>query len=120
MEKTDEKLASLIERLQEAGFAQAPEIIDGAIRAIYWDGAAQLGFFGLLSTIFLGSVFTFLHGLFDTDHHLGENKVVAGSIGGIISLIGVLITGLADNPWLRVFDPEAYLYQQIVNGLLGV
>ncbi len=119
MEKTDEKLASLIERLQEAGFAQAPEIIDGAIRAIYWDGLVQIGYAGFFAILFLGAVGILLWGLLDDNDSRGTNKVVSSIVMGGVFLFVILLVGTKDNPWLRMFDPEAALYQQIVEGLLG-
>ena len=115
MEKTDEKLASLIEKLQDAGFAQAPEVIDGAIRAIHWDGVLQLGFAGLFAGLFLASIVLLFYGLTKENDEMG----IAGGIGTVLFLFLMGIVGSAGNPWLQVFDPEATLYQQIISGLLG-
>ena len=113
MEKTDEKLASLIEKLQDAGFTQVPEIIEGAMRGIQWDGTLQLGFFGLFAGLFLILGIVFLSGLAKED----EDMVIVGSFGTAISLILLILTGTADNPWLKVFDPQAAIYQRMVEGL---
>ena len=113
MEKTDEKLASLIEKLQEAGFAQAPEVIDGAIRAIHWDGLVQLGVAGGVFGLLLVSIIVLLYGL-----NVGKDETAgAGAAGAVLCLVISLIANLQNNPWLRTFDPEAALYQQIIKGL---
>ena len=114
MEKTDEKLANLIEKLQDAGFTQAPEIIDGAIRAIHFDGVLAVTGALLFGALFLVSLITLLYGATkDNDVLMG-----VGAIGSIFCLILTIIIGSARNPWLKMFDPEAALYQQIVKGLL--
>ncbi len=113
MEKTDEKLASLIEKLQDAGFTQVPEIMEGAIRGIQWDGTLQLGFFGLFAGLFLISGIVLLSGLVKEN----EDMAIPGFVGTAIFLILLVLAGAADNPWLKVFDPQAAIYQRMVEGL---
>lgn len=114
MEKTDEAVAGLIEKLQDAGFTQAPEVIEGTIRAIAWDGTLQLwagfGFMSLFG-IFLAMFIYFL----TKD---SEDGVFVSFWCWLFSLIiGGLILVLG-NPWLKVFDPQAAFYQQVMNGIL--
>ncbi len=113
MEKTDEKLASLIEKLQDAGFAQAPEVIDGAIRAIHWDGVIALGFVTLFFGLLLASLILLIYGA------RKENGDITGvgAVGAMVSLILALLFGTAQNPWLKTFDPQAALYQQMIEGI---
>lgn len=113
MEKTDEKLASLIEKLQEAGFAQAPEVIDGAIRAIHFDGVLAITGALIFGALFLVSVLTVLYGASKED----SNLVGTGIIGSAIFLLLAVLTGSIRNPWLKMLDPEAALYQQIIKGI---
>ena len=113
MEKTDEKLASLIEKLQDAGFAQAPEVIDGAIRAIHWDGTIQLGFVTLFFGLLLTSLILLIYGV----HKEDGNMVGVGGFGAAVNLFFALLLGTAHNPWLKTFDPQAALYQQIIEGI---
>ncbi len=112
MEKTDEKLASLIEKLQDAGFTQAPEVFDGAVRAIYWDGVVQLGAAAVAAGLFLLSLALVLLGC------LKDSEATA-AVGALMFLLMAAITSAAENPWLKVFDPEAAFYQQVLKGLLG-
>lgn len=113
MEKTDEKLASLIGKLQNVGFAQVPEIIEGAMRGIQWDGTLQLGFFGLFAGLFLVSGIMFLNGFVKKN----EDMTITGGVGTFIFLLLLTLTGITKNPWLKVFDPQAALYQRMVENL---
>ena len=115
MEKTDEKLASLIEKLQEAGFAQAPEVIDGAIRAIQFDGLLALVGAGVFAALFLISIITLLYGATNNNGDL----MGVGRFGSVVTLILTMMIGSIGNPWLKTFDPEAALYQHIVMSLIG-
>lgn len=114
MEKTDEKLATLIEKLQDAGFSQAPEIINGAIRAIHFDGVLAVTGALLFGALFLVSLITLLYGATKDN----SNLIGVGGIGSFFSLILTIIIGSTRNPWLKMIDPEAALYQQIIKGLL--
>ena len=116
MEKTDEKLAGLIEKLQDAGFAQAPEVIDGAIRAIYWDGTVTIVWAALwtLGTLFLLAVLC------------KWGKKIIGDSGDAFAALVVVNVGLLfittlvsliGNPWLKVIDPQAAFYQQIMESI---
>jgi hypothetical protein len=107
MEKTDIAVASLIEKLQDAGFEQAPEIIDGTLRAIYADGIMSLMFIGLFTGILLISLVL-----------LTQSKTQ--KIGVIGTLVGLpnLIIWSASNPYLKVFDPAASFYQDVMNKVL--
>ena len=116
MDKTDEQLATLIERLQEAGFAQAPEVINGAIRAIQGDGYMQLGVFGLLVLLLMVCVLIFVGSLSGEKDH--ESLAVTSLVGGFFTLVFLLVFGTIDNPWIKVFDPEASFYQQLIEGIL--
>ena len=113
MEKTDEKLASLIEKLQDAGFAQAPEVIDGAIRAIHWDGVIALGFVTLFFGMLLASLILLIYGA----HKEDGNMVGVGGTGAAFSLFLALLLSTAQNPWLKTFDPQAALYQRMIEGI---
>ena len=114
MEKTDEKLAILIEKLQDAGFAATPEVLDGAMRAIYWDGIVQLaGFCILIILLFMFVGLTIHSAMLRKD-----DFAFFGFLGSIGCTILLLIIGTSDNPWLKVFDPQAHLYQQIIQGIL--
>ena len=113
MEKTDAQLASLIEKLQEAGFGSAPEVIEGAIRAIQWDGTVQLwtvaAFGAVLVLSFIGIIISFVK-----DWEGFGGATIAAFIGSFI--LG-LIAATTGNPWLKVFDPKAALYQRIIEGI---
>ena len=113
MEKTDEKLASLIEKLQDAGFAQAPELIDGAMRAIHWDGVIQLGFVTLFLGLLLSSIILLIYGA----HKENADMMGVGGVGATVNLVLSLLLGTAKNPWLKTFDPQAALYQQMIEGI---
>ena len=112
MEKLDQSLATLVEKLQGAGFEQAPEVIDGAIRAIYYDGMLQLSFALFFTIILLGLLVLLFIGVFNND-----GGVYIGILGSLGCLILIIIWS-ANNPWLKVFDPQAAFYQQIMKGIL--
>lgn len=114
MEKTDEKLASLIEKLQEAGFDYAPEVIDGAIRAMYYDGLVQLIAAATFATIFVISVVLVIFSLVKDNSDVG----VLGIIGAVVCFILASTTLFIGNPWLLVFDSEAAFYQQLMSGII--
>ncbi len=114
MEKTDEQLASLIEKLQEAGFAQAPEVIEGAIRAIYMDGVMQVVItivFIVLLAIAVGLII--IGAMLDND-----DTVTFGVVCSPFLLILAVAFGTISNPWARVFDPEAVFYYEIFSKVL--
>lgn len=113
MDKTDEQLASLIEKLQDAGFTQAPEVIDGTLRAIYADGIVSLVFLGLFAAMFLAALILSVYGAVNNIKKLPE----LGAIAALISFLFTIIFS-TDNPWLKVFDPQASFYQQLVEKLL--
>ena len=113
MEKTDEKLASLIEKLQEAGFAQAPEVIDGAIRAIYWDGLVQVTACVVIVIIFCLAVLTVIYGIRKDE----DWASIVGGIGSLTMFFLAMIIAFTNNPWIKFFDPQAALYQRIIEGV---
>lgn len=114
MEKTDKQLASLIEKLQEVGFEQAPEVIEGAIRMIYLDGMLQLTIAGILLGITLLLITLFVWGI-QEDKDAAANF---GGFGGFFFLVVLIITSSAGNPWAKVFDPEAVLYYDLMKNIL--
>ncbi len=114
MEKTDEQLASLIEKLQEAGFKQAPEIIEGATRAIYLDGVVQVVFASTFILLFVIALIILMVGV----NRKNEDLVIFGMFTSVpLFLLFSLVASLG-NPWARLLDPEAVLYHGILNRLL--
>jgi len=112
MNETDTVLAKLIERMQEAGFAQAPEVIDGAVRAIFLDGVYQLGFMALFVCLLAFFIGAWIQGI-------KADKVIVqkfGYVGGAFSFCFFILWSVG-NPLVKVLDPQAALYQEIVSGL---
>ena len=114
MEKTDEKLALLIEKLQDVGFAQAPEVIDAAIRAIVFNGTLQLGFGVLFLVLSCLMVALLIYGV----HKDIEGLQIAGKIWTILFLPIMIALWAVENPWLKVSDPEAWLYFKMLSKIL--
>ncbi len=110
MEKTDEQLASLIEKLQEAGFAQAPEVFDGATRAIYLDGIMQVIATTVLVTLLVIAVGLVVTGAVRED----ENVLIIGVTCSPFLLLFTAMAGMMGNPWAKVFDPEAVFYYEVL------
>lgn len=119
LEHTDEKLASLIEKMQQAGFDNAPQVIEGATRAIMWDGLVCL----VAGTVLL------LCGLFCARHvgaHIKKKSptdnedvvAVVTLVAGAVSLIFSIPMLLIGNPWMAVFDPSAAFSQQIFDKIM--
>lgn len=115
LENTDEKLAQLIEKLQDTGFANAPEFIEGVVRAEYYDGLVQVigaGSFGLL----------FIFGLVGFGFALvkeWEGAAMASFFATLLGFLLALVLSTAGNPWLKLLDPEAAVYQWLMRGLVN-
>ncbi len=116
MEQLDQSLSTLINKLQAAGFEQAPEVIAGAIRAIYWDGIMQLGTAIILFVLFLCFIGGIFMGL--RENRTDDSVIFISSLGAICTGLMASISLLSGNLWLKVFDPQAALYQQIMKGIL--
>ena len=113
MEKTDEKLAAFIEKLQEAGFTQAPELIDGAVRATYADGVVSIVFLIIFAVMFVVFLNMFMKGV----QSRNNNTQKAGAVGALLNVLFIILWS-TNNPFLKFIDPQASLYQKILNGIL--
>ncbi len=119
-ENLDLTLSLFIDKLRQAGFEQAPEVVDGAIRAIYWDGVMQVSAFVVLVLLTLVCVILVLTGLFSIRlKNNGQNDpaVGIGAIGCTVCGFAAVLAGTGANPWLKVFDPQAAFYQQIMEAV---
>ncbi len=110
MEILDHSLATDGGKLQEAGFEQAPEVVAGAIRAIYWDGMIQLSIASLGFALLGVFLFTLVYGVIKKH----DEMVFIGGLVGAVLFIFTIGLNVSNNPWLKVFDPQAAFYQQIM------
>ncbi len=113
MENLDLTLSLFIDKLRQAGFEQAPEVVAGAIRAIYWDGMVQLGIASLGFALLGVFLFTLVYGILKNY----ESTIAMGVLGGAVTFVVTLALNLSRNPWLKVFDPQAAFYQQIMKAV---
>lgn len=113
MEKLDQSLATFVDKLQSAGFDQAPEVVAGAIRAVYWDGVIQLG----IAVLCIALLVLFIGIIIISSIRDNTDVMCIGVFGGAIVFMFTVLANTVDNPWLRVFDPQAAFYQQIMQAI---
>lgn len=111
MDKTDGQIAELLKKLGDVGFDNAEAFLEAAMRGTYWDGVVQLSVFGVL-TVTIVIAIALLIWSFVKDNELWPFCIAYSAFVGLIAII----TALAENPWLKVFDPEAALYKAILVG----
>jgi len=123
MEALDKKLAELVEKLSDAGFDNAPEMIELGAIALYWDGVIQLVFFFIALLIFLAALGWLLFILGspeeeETNGHLkqrNEDHFEKQFMGwaSLIWFIIMFMIGVIRSPWLKVIDSKAALVSKL-------
>ncbi len=113
MEKSDQAIASLIEKLQELGVDHVPGIIEGALRAIYLEGLIAIVASIVLYLICGGALMMVIQGVKKDCQELAIPGILLTFITGIAASIGMF----SESAWIKLLDAEAYLYLSVLRGM---
>ena len=130
MEDLETKLVDLLGKLEDAAVEISPEIVELGAIAVFWDGAIQIFMAAFLLVVSL-TCFRFAVSNFKAGSEIKTERAdrwrddmeVPHCIGALLlffvatmcAFIGA-VELFQDNPWLKMFSPEAALVKQFFLG----